>query len=284
MARVDFDRVTFPGSRGVELAGRLDLPSREPRASAHHIGEPRAFALFAHCFTCGKDVVAASRISGALAREGIAVLRFDFTGLGSSEGDFSNTDFSSNVDDLVAAADMLRSRYAAPSLLIGHSLGGAAALVAAHRVPELTAVVTIAAPSDPEHVAGLLGPETLGRISDAGSAEVTLAGRRFTIRSGFIEDVRARTWLARSRTWERHCCCCTHPPTGSSGSSTQPGSTGWRGTPRASWPSTVPTTCSPSRRCAVRGQAGRGMVVPVPAGPRIPGGTAIRGIDPARAG
>jgi alpha/beta superfamily hydrolase len=134
-------RVTFAGSLGDELAARLDLPA----------GPVRAYALFAHCFTCSKDIIAARHIAAKLAALGIAVLRFDFTGLGSSQGEFANTSFSSNIEDLVRAADHLRARFAAPALLIGHSLGGAAVLAAAHRVPEATAVVTIAAPSDVAH-------------------------------------------------------------------------------------------------------------------------------------
>lgn len=172
-------RVTFAGSQETELAGRLELPA----------GEPRAVALFAHCFTCGKDVVAASRISAGLVAEGMAVLRFDFTGLGSSDGDFENTDFSSNVGDLVAAAAMLRKEYRAPSVLVGHSLGGTAVLSAAERIPEVTAVVTIGAPSDPGHVAGLFADDTLEVINTRGEAEVTLAGRPFMIRREFLEDV-----------------------------------------------------------------------------------------------
>src|SRR5262245_274840 len=135
-------RMTFPGSLGHELAGRLDLPA----------GQVRAYALFAHCFTCTKDIVAARRIAAKLTSLGLAVLRFDFTGLGSSEGEFQNTSFSSNVGDLVAAADHLRKHYQVPSLLIGHSLGGAAVLAAAGRIPEAKAVVTIGAPSDVAHV------------------------------------------------------------------------------------------------------------------------------------
>ena len=130
------ERFQFTGEGGHQLAAALDLPEREPRA----------YALFAHCFTCGKDVLAAKRISGALAANGIAVLRFDFTGLGSSEGDFANSTFSSNVADLVLAADHLRQTRKAPAILIGHSLGGAAILAAAGQIPEAKAVVTIAAP------------------------------------------------------------------------------------------------------------------------------------------
>ena len=141
------ERFDFRNAQGHELAALLDRPD----------GPHRAVALFAHCFTCGKNNRAARRIAEGLKRQGIAVLRFDFTGLGASEGEFANTTFSSNVDDLVAAADHLRQTLAAPAILIGHSLGGAAVLAAAHRIPEARAVVTINAPIDPAHVAGLFG-------------------------------------------------------------------------------------------------------------------------------
>jgi uncharacterized OsmC-like protein/fermentation-respiration switch protein FrsA (DUF1100 family) len=170
-------RATFPGSGGEELAARLELPG----------GPVRAFALFAHCFTCTKDVLAARRIAGGLAAAGVAVLRFDFTGLGSSEGDFANTNFSSNVEDLVRAADYLRTNYEAPTLLIGHSLGGTAVLAAAEHIGEAKAVVTIGAPADVAHVLQQLGG-SLDQIKSEGEAEVALAGRAFRIRRSFIED------------------------------------------------------------------------------------------------
>jgi len=160
------ERFQFTGEGGHQLAAALELPD----------GEPAAYALFAHCFTCGKDTLAAKRISVALAATGIAVLRFDFTGLGSSEGDFANSTFTSNVADLVRAADHLRQLRTAPSILIGHSLGGAAILAAAGRIPEAKAVVTIAAPSDPAHVTGLFS-EQLDSIRAQGEVEVSLAGR-----------------------------------------------------------------------------------------------------------
>jgi uncharacterized OsmC-like protein/fermentation-respiration switch protein FrsA (DUF1100 family) len=172
------ERFDFPNARGERLAALLDLPP----------GEPRSYALFAHCFTCGKDVHAAKRIAQALTALGIAVLRFDFTGLGSSEGEFANTTFSSNVADLVAAAGHLRATRRAPALLIGHSLGGAAVLAAAGAVPEARAVVTIAAPSDPGHVTGLLR-ERLEEIRTQGEVEVAIAGRPFRIRREFLDDV-----------------------------------------------------------------------------------------------
>ena len=174
-------RMTFGGSFGHELAARLDLP----------LGAVRAHALFAHCFTCTKDVVAARHIAANLASLGVAVLRFDFTGLGSSEGEFQNTNFSSNVDDLVAAADHLRNHYEAPSILIGHSLGGAAVLAAAHRIPEAKAVVTIGAPSDVAHVLHHFEAH-LDDIERDGVANVTLAGRTFPISKGLVEDAKGQ--------------------------------------------------------------------------------------------
>ena len=172
------ERFQFTGEGSHQLAAALELPD----------GEPRAYALFAHCFTCGKDTLAAKRISVALAAKGIAVLRFDFTGLGSSEGDFANSTFSSNVADLVHAADHLRKVRTAPSILIGHSLGGAAILAAAGRIPEAKAVVTIAAPSDPAHVTGLFS-EHLDSIRAQGEVEVSLAGRPFRIKREFLDDI-----------------------------------------------------------------------------------------------
>jgi uncharacterized OsmC-like protein/alpha-beta hydrolase superfamily lysophospholipase len=172
------ERFEFPNTKGERLAALLDMP----------IGRPNAFALFAHCFTCGKDNLAAKRIAERLAMCGIAVLRFDFTGLGNSEGEFANTHFSSNVDDLVAAADHLRKAHTAPAILIGHSLGGAAVIAAAHRIPEARAVVTIAAPSDPAHVTGLF-KDHVEAIRTQGEVEVALAGRPFRIRREFLDDV-----------------------------------------------------------------------------------------------
>ena len=176
------ERLEFQGSTGAKLAGRLDRP----------IGRARATALFAHCFTCSKDLAAVSRISRALAARGVAVLRFDFTGLGHSEGEFASTDFSSNVADLVCAADVLRERGMPPDLLIGHSLGGAAVLAVAERVPEARAVATIGAPADPTHIEQML-VESREAIMRDGEAEVELAGRRFTIRREFLEDLHAQT-------------------------------------------------------------------------------------------
>ncbi len=172
------ERFNFPNAKGEQLAATLDLP----------LGKPMAYALFAHCFTCGKDSLAAKRIAERLAINGIAVLRFDFTGLGGSEGEFANTHFSSNVDDLVAAADHLREMYGAPTILIGHSLGGAAVLAASHKITDARAVVTIAAPYDPSHVVGLF-KEPVEKIKKQGEVEVALAGRPFRIKREFLDDV-----------------------------------------------------------------------------------------------
>lgn len=178
MAMLRSERVFFPNTEGGQLAGRLERPW----------GAIRAYALFAHCFTCSKDIAAASRISRALAADGIATLRFDFTGLGSSDGDFANTNFSSNVEDLVSAADWMRENYEAPQLLVGHSLGGAAVLKAARLIPESKVVVPIAAPSDPKHVGHHFADhhETILR---EGAASVSIAGRPFTIKRHFLEDL-----------------------------------------------------------------------------------------------
>ncbi|MEM9668838.1 MAG: bifunctional alpha/beta hydrolase/OsmC family protein [Pseudomonadota bacterium] len=170
--------VTFQGAQGQNLSGRLDLPD----------GPIRAFALFAHCFSCSKDIAAARHIATTLAAAGIGVLRFDFTGLGSSEGSFSDTNFSTNLDDLEAAAAWLENTYAAPQLLIGHSLGGAAVVAVASRLPSVKAVATIGAPSDADHVIHQFGSH-LDEIADRGEAEVLLAGRPFTIKKQFVDDV-----------------------------------------------------------------------------------------------
>lgn len=172
------EKLTFTGHSGETLAARLDLPT----------GPHLATALFAHCFTCSKDIPAARRIAARLAAMGIAVLRFDFTGLGHSEGEFANTSFTSNVDDLVAAANALDARAMAPALLIGHSLGGAAVLKAAQAIPSTKAVVTIGAPFDPAHVTKAFH-HALPDIHAKGEAEVTLGGRPFTIGKTFVDDV-----------------------------------------------------------------------------------------------
>lgn len=180
--------VEFLGSHAVMLSGRLEHPE----------GTPAAFAIFAHCFTCTKDIAAASRISRELSAHGIAVLRFDFTGLGGSDGEFANTTFSSNIDDLVCAADYLRSHHQAPRILIGHSLGGAAVLAAAHRIPEVRAVATIAAPADTDHILHLLRDDRT-EIEERGEAEVCLADRPFRIRKEFLDDIQSQPQNSRIR-------------------------------------------------------------------------------------
>ncbi len=180
------EAVDFPGVSGAALAARLDVPTG---------ATPRAYALFAHCFTCSKDTRAATFVAEALADAGIATLRFDFTGLGGSGGDFANTGFSSNVEDLVAAADWLRANRDAPSILVGHSLGGAAVLAAAARIPEAVAVATINAPSDPSHLAQRFAAQR-AEIDAHGEAEVDLAGRTFRISRAFVDDIAAQNIAA----------------------------------------------------------------------------------------
>jgi putative redox protein len=196
-------RTEFPGSQGAPLAARLDTPDA-PGAV------PRAWAVFAHCFTCSKDTRAAAHIARALAAAGFGVLRFDFTGLGGSGGDFANTHFSSNVDDLVAAADWLRATHGAPALLLGHSLGGAAVLAAAHRIPDSRAVVTLGAPFEPAHVTHQFG-ENLQVIAEQGQARVTLAGRPFTITRAFLDDLGGQAQTERIRRLRRP-LLVMHPP------------------------------------------------------------------------
>lgn len=173
-------KLSFEGEIGATLDGLLEEPE----------GAPHGYALMAHCFTCGKNIASASRIARALVEKGYAVLRFDFTGLGGSDGDFSNTNFSSNVGDIVAAANYLRDHHQAPSLLLGHSLGGTAVLSAAHHIPEVRGIVTIGAPANPEHVAKQFACD-ISSIEEAGEAEVQLAGRSFTIKKQFLDDIRA---------------------------------------------------------------------------------------------
>ena len=171
-------KVNFQNENGQELAARLELPD----------GEPKGFALFAHCFTCNKNLTAVRNIGRALNAAGIAVLRFDFTGLGESDGDFENTNFSSNVEDLICAANFLKDNYEAPSILIGHSLGGAAVIFAANQIESVRAVATIGAPSDPKHVAHLFG-SGIKEIEEKGQARVSIGGREFNIQKHFLEDI-----------------------------------------------------------------------------------------------
>ena len=176
---MQFQKISFKNANGENLSARLDLPVT---------GEPVAFALFAHCFTCSKNLRAVGNISEALNREGIAVLRFDFTGLGESAGDFTDTNFSSNVADLIAAARFLEKEYQSPKILIGHSLGWAAVLQAARNISSAIAVATIGAPADPTHVKHLLG-STQETIEKEGEAEVSIAGRTFKIKKQFLDDL-----------------------------------------------------------------------------------------------
>jgi putative redox protein len=175
---INTEKVTFKGALGFPLSARLDTPN----------GEVKAYALFVHCFTCSKDFLAACHISSALTEKGIAVLRFDFTGLGSSQGEFSNTNFSSNIEDIKAAIDFLKTQDKSPQILIGHSLGGAAILRAADSVPDLKALVTINAPSDPGHLRHLF-KNSLQEIESQGYTDVVVGGRTFQIQKQFIEDL-----------------------------------------------------------------------------------------------
>lgn len=180
-------KAEFEGHSGAKLAARLDLPA----------GAIRAWALFAHCFTCSKDSLAARRISGELARAGIAVMRFDFTGLGSSDGEFASTNFSSNLEDLRAAADWLAVHYSAPEILVGHSLGGAAVLAIAGDLKSVKAVATLGAPSEASHVIHNFGAR-VDEIHAQGEAEVDLGGRTFTIQRQFIDDLNATSLAERT--------------------------------------------------------------------------------------
>ncbi|MCB0704101.1 MAG: OsmC family protein [Saprospiraceae bacterium] len=173
-------KVNFANKAGYELSASLELPANQL---------PHTYAIFAHCFTCNKNLNAVQNISRALNMGGIAVLRFDFTGLGDSEGDFADTNFTSNVDDLIAAADFLETHYKAPELIIGHSLGGAAVICAGSQIDSIKAITTIAAPADPAHVSHLLGAE-IDTIEQEGVATVSIAGREFKVKKQFLEDVR----------------------------------------------------------------------------------------------
>ncbi|MFP2996445.1 bifunctional alpha/beta hydrolase/OsmC family protein [Spongiivirga sp. MCCC 1A20706] len=176
-------KLYFQNREGHQLSGRLELPANE---------HPHNYVLFAHCFTCNKNLSAVRNISRALTSQGFGVFRFDFTGLGESEGDFADTNFSGNVDDLVAAAAFLEKEYEAPTVLVGHSLGGAAVLFAAGKLPEVKAVATIGAPSDPEHVTHLL-KSSIDEINQNGKAIVNLSGRDFTIKKQFIDDLKSKS-------------------------------------------------------------------------------------------
>lgn len=175
-------KIMFTGGAGEMLAAKLDTPPPE---------KIRAYALFAHCFTCSKDLKAVNYIAEALKDEGIALFRFDFTGLGSSGGEFENTNFSSNVQDLIAAANYMKHNLRVPDLMIGHSLGGAATIVAANSLPGVKAVATIGSPFDTENVLKHFHC-SLDRIAEDGEAEVELSGRKFTIKQQFVDDVKSQ--------------------------------------------------------------------------------------------
>lgn len=176
-------KITFTGSQDVELSARIDEPDE---------GVAKGAILFAHCFTCSKNLRSVGHISRTLTEHGMGVFRFDFTGLGESEGDFSDTNFSSNIEDLEAAANYMEKEWATPRMLVGHSLGGAAVLQAAHRIASIEAVATVAAPCKPDHVAHLL-MDKKEEIEKKGKARVKLAGREFTIKKQFLDDLEAQT-------------------------------------------------------------------------------------------
>lgn len=186
---MNLKKITFKNREGLELAGRIELPPDQ---------RPHNFVLFAHCFTCTKNLTAVRNISNALAAKGFGVLRFDFTGLGESEGDFSDTNFSGNVEDLVDAAKFLADQYSAPALLIGHSLGGAAVIFAAGQINSVEAVATIGAPAEPDHVLHLVQSD-LPEIKELGQARVSLGGREFTIKKQFLEDLENTTLADKTK-------------------------------------------------------------------------------------
>ncbi len=194
-------KLSFRSTSGQQLAARLGLPDDR---------EPAAYALFAHCFTCNKNYKAMANISRAMADRGLGVFRFDFTGLGESEGDFAETDFSSNVADLVAAAHFLEAEYQAPRILVGHSLGGSAALQAAGRIPSCRAVVTIAAPSETGHLAHLLKSRA-EEIEASGQAQVNVGGRTFTIKKQLLDDLERTNMQAAIRDLDRALLVCHSP-------------------------------------------------------------------------
>ena len=185
-------KFTFPGSQGFDLDARLDKPE----------GDVKAYALFAHCFTCGKDIMAASQIAKSLNDAGIAVVRFDFTGLGMSEGEFANTNFTSNVQDLIEAANHMRATLNAPQILIGHSLGGAAVIRAGKMIDEVRAVATIGAPADAAHVAHNFADD-INEIREKGEAEVQLVGRPFTIQKQFLDDIENQAMTEQIKTLKK---------------------------------------------------------------------------------
>ena len=201
MQKTKSEKVGFTGATGAKLAAVLELPA---------YGKPVGYGLFAHCFTCTKDIFAARHVARTLASRGIAVLRFDFTGLGESEGEFASSNFTSNVADLVSAANYLREKHQAPSVMIGHSLGGAATLAAAFEVPEARAVCTIGAPADPAHVEHLF-TDRADEIKDKGEAEVLLTGRPFVIQRQFLEDIKQHPLEERVKDLKKALLVCHAP-------------------------------------------------------------------------
>ena len=192
----------FDNHNGEKLAGRLEEPTGRPA---------RGVALFAHCFSCGKNVLAASRVSRSLRERGFAVLRFDFTGLGDSEGEFANTNFSTNIDDLRAAVDAMRQNNLAPDILIGHSLGGSAVLYLADEIEEVKLVATIGAPSEPRHVVHLFDETALGKIEQTGQAQVSLGGSPVTIKKQFLDDVTETSALKKLKSSQKPLLICHSP-------------------------------------------------------------------------
>ena len=198
------EQFTFQNKAGETLSGSLELPDQPAKATA----------LFAHCFSCNKNVLAASRVSRALRDQGFAVLRFDFTGLGQSEGDFSNTNFSTNLDDLRSAVEALRERKMSPQILVGHSLGGAAVLYLAGEIDEVALVATIGAPSEPSHLSHLFSDETLQTIEATGRAEMSLGGKPFTITKEFLADIQETSLKKKLSSLKKPVLIC-HSPTDS---------------------------------------------------------------------
>lgn len=184
------NKIEFINERGITLSARIDLPAEQ---------DPHNFAIFSHCFTCNKNFSAVRNVSRALASKGFGVLRFDFTGLGDSGGDFSDTNFTSNVADLISASEYLTEHYKAPSLIVGHSLGGAAAIIAAKKIESIKSVATIGAPSNPAHVQKQLGEDKLEIIKKEGQADVKLAGRDFVFKKQFIDDLEASSCVSAAR-------------------------------------------------------------------------------------
>ncbi|QXP59597.1 bifunctional alpha/beta hydrolase/OsmC family protein [Olleya sp. HaHaR_3_96] len=180
---MNIQKINFTNAEGQQLVGRLELPINQ---------HPHNFAIFAHCFTCNKNLSAVKNITRELTSNGFGVLRFDFTGLGESEGDFENTNFSGNVDDLISASNYLKENYTAPTLLIGHSLGGAAVIFAASTIDSVKAVATIGAPSNPKHVEHLI-QNSVDEIKATGKANVSIGGRPFTIKKQFLDDIETKS-------------------------------------------------------------------------------------------